>query len=38
MPPKIVILLLVVTTSRQGNTSIAESSNTDLQVVMRGQL
>jgi len=38
MPPKAVILLLVATTSRQGNTSIAKSLDTNSQVVTRGQL
>jgi len=30
MPPKAVISLLAATTSKQGNTSIAESLNTNL--------
>jgi len=38
MPPKAVILLLVATISGQGDTSIAESLDTDSQVVIRGQL
>jgi len=36
MPPKVVVLLLVVTISRGGDTSMAESSDVDSQVVMRG--
>jgi len=38
MPLKVVILLSAATTSGQGNTSIAESLDTDSQVVTRGQL
>jgi len=38
MPPKVVILSLAATISRQGNTSIAESLDIDSQVVIRGQL
>jgi len=36
MLPKVAVLLLVATISRQDNTSIAKSLNTNLQVVMRG--
>jgi len=35
---KVVILSLAATISRQGDTSIAESLDTDLQVVIKGQL
>jgi len=38
MPLKIVILLSAATISGQGDTSIAESLDTNLQVVTRGQL
>jgi len=38
MPLKVVISLLVVTTSRQGDTSIAENLDANSQVVTRGQL
>jgi len=38
MPPKAVILSSVVTTSGQGDTSIAKSLNTDSQLITRGQL
>jgi len=38
MPPKVVILLLAVTISGQGDTSIAESLNIDSQLITRGQL
>jgi len=38
MPLKAVTLLSVVTTSRQGDTSIAESLDIDLQLIIRGQL
>jgi len=38
MLPKVVISSLVATISGQGNTSIAKSLDTDLQVVTRGQL
>jgi len=36
MPPKAVILSSAATISGRGDTSIAESSDTDLQVVIRG--
>jgi len=36
MLPKVVILLLAATISRQGNTSMAESSDANSQVVTRG--
>jgi len=36
MLPKAVILLLVATISRQGDTSIAKNLDTNLQVVIRG--
>jgi len=36
MPPKVATLLSAVMTSRQGDTSIAKSLNTDLQVVIKG--
>jgi len=36
MPPKAVTLSLVATTSGQSDTSIAESSDANLQVVIRG--
>jgi len=38
MPPKAVTSLSVAIISRQGNTSIAKSLDTDLQVVIKGQL
>ena len=38
MPPKVAISLLVATTSRQSNTSIAKSSDTNSQLITRGQL
>jgi len=38
MPLKAAILSLAATISGQGDTSIAESSDADLQVVIRGQL
>jgi len=38
MLPKAVTLLLVVTISGQSDTSIAESLNTDSQLITRGQL
>jgi len=38
MPLKVVISLLVVIISKQGNTSIAESLDADLQPITRGQL
>jgi len=38
MPPKVVILSLVATISGQGNTSMAESSDANSQVVTRDQL
>jgi len=38
MPPKAVILSSVATISGQGDTSMAESSDADSQVVIRGQL
>jgi len=38
MPPKAVILLSAVIISRQADTSIAKSLNTDLQLIIRGQL
>jgi len=38
MPLKAVILSLVVTTSGQGDTSIAKSLDTNLQPITRGQL
>jgi len=38
IPLKAVILSLAATTSGWGDTSIAESSDADLQVVTRGQL
>ena len=38
MPPKLAVLSLAATTSRRGDTSIAESSDANSQVVMRGQL
>jgi len=38
MPPKAAQLSSVATTLGQSNTSIAESSDADLQVVTRGQL
>jgi len=36
MPPKAVILLLAVTISGQGDTSIAESLDIDLQLITKG--
>jgi len=36
MPLKVVILLSVATISRQGDTSIAKSIDTDLQPITRG--
>jgi len=36
MPPKVAILLLAVMISRQGDTSIAKSLDTDLQLITRG--
>jgi len=36
MPPKVVILLLAATISRQGDTSMAESLDIDLQPITRG--
>jgi len=38
MLPKVVISSSAATTSRRGNTSIAESLDTDLQPITRGQL
>jgi len=38
IPPKAAILLSAVIISRQGNTSITKSLDTNLQVVTRGQL
>jgi len=38
MLPKAATSLLVVIISRQGDTSMAESLNTDLQLITRGQL
>jgi len=38
MLPKAAILSLAATTSGQGDTSIAESLDTDLQPITRGQL
>jgi len=38
MLPKAVILLLIAIISRQRDTSIAESLDTDLQLITRGQL
>jgi len=38
MPPKAAILLLVATISRQTDTSIAESLDTNLQLIIKGQL
>jgi len=38
MLPKAAILLSAATISRQGDTSMAESLNVNLQVVTRGQL
>jgi len=36
MPPKVVILLLAVTISRQSDTSIAKSLDTNSQLITRG--
>ena len=36
MLPKVAILSLAAIISRQGDTSMAKSSDTDLQVIMRG--
>jgi len=36
MPPKAAILLLVAIISRQNDTSMAESLDTDLQLIIRG--
>jgi len=38
MPLKVVILLLAATISRQSNTSIAESLDTDSQPIIKRQL
>ena len=38
MPPKVVILLLAVTTSGWGDTSMAKSLDADLQLITKGQL
>ena len=38
MPPKIVVLLSAVTIFRQGNTSITESLDADLQMVIKKRL
>jgi len=38
MPPKAAILLSIVIISRQEDTSMAKSLDTNLQVVIRGQL
>jgi len=38
MPPKVEVLSLAATISGRGDTSIAESLNTNLQVVIKGQL
>ena len=38
MPPKVAILSLVATISGRADTSMAESLDTDSQVVIRGQL
>jgi len=38
MPPKAAILLSAAITSRQGDTSIAKSLDTNLQPIIRGQL
>jgi len=38
MPPKVVILSSVATTSKQSDTSMAESLDVNLQVVTKGQL
>jgi len=38
MPPKAVILSSAVIISRQGNTSIAKSLDTNSQLITRGQL
>jgi len=38
MPPKAVILLLAATISRQADTSIAESLDTDSQLIIKRQL
>jgi len=38
MPPKAAISSLVATISRQSNTSIAKSLDTDLQLITKGQL
>jgi len=38
MLPKAAILLLIVTISKWGDTSMAKSLDTDLQPIIRGQL
>jgi len=38
MPPKVVILSSAATISGRGDTSIAESLDTDLQPIIKGQL
>jgi len=38
MLPKLAVLLSAAIISRQGNTSIVENLDTDLQVVIKGQL
>jgi len=38
MPPKVAVSSSAATTSREGDTSMAESSDTDLILIIRGQL